>query len=225
MHDATFSEAFQPERFKVLGLPLLNYTLGHELVLQRQGNPLVTGDTEFDAKPWSVKGEWLMRAAMVCCLRKPRVNWWWRQMCARLAIDGEVNRFQAYLAANTLDFPTVKQPRVHGCPYHYFGGPEVARLLNYVTERHSVMIETHFEGSPLNFPYGLARCLYSVQLESSGDLWIENFRDAEARLAREKFEKEHPENTFAMGEEAVQKLAEQWNREHPETPVPLMRNN
>jgi hypothetical protein len=224
MHDAIFAQAFRPERFAVLGCSLLDYTLGHEIVLQRLRNPLVTGDERFDELPWSFKGESLMQAVLICCQRKPRVNWWWRQQCARLDIDSEVSRFRAYLLANCLDFPTVKQPRVHGCPYHYFGGPEIARLVNYVTAHHRLMIETHFEGSPLNFPFGLARCLQSAQLEADGHLWIANMHDVESQEQRNKFDELHPENTLAIGEDAVQNAAQKWNRAHPDCPVPLMRN-
>jgi hypothetical protein len=223
MHDAIFAEAFRPHRFTVLGVPLLDYTLGHEIVLQRVRNPLVTG-SDLQDTPWSAKGEWLMQAVLVCCERKPRINWWWRQRCARMDIDSELDKFNAYLAANTLDFPTVKQPRVSGCPYHYFGGPEVARLVNYVSAHHRIMIETHFGGSPLNFPYGLARCLQSAQMESEGGLWIKNAHDAEAEVRKQKFDELHPENTLAIGEDAVQKAAAEWNREHPDCPVPLMKN-
>jgi len=138
-------------------------------------------------------------------------------------LNAEAERFQEYRASGSLDLPTAKMPRTAGHPYHYFGGPELARLINYVTRRHSVMIETHFEGSPLNFPLGLARMFYLVDAESDGAVWIKNAHDVEVDEQRAAYEKAHPENTLAIGEDAVQASAEKWNAEHPDYPVPLMR--
>jgi hypothetical protein len=56
MHDAIFAEAFRPHRFTVLGVPLLDYTLGHEIVLQRMRNPLVTGDRTCRTRRGARKG-------------------------------------------------------------------------------------------------------------------------------------------------------------------------
>lgn len=44
---------------------------------------------------------------------------------------------------------------------------------------------------------------------------------AETAEAVKAFEAKHPENTLAIGEEAVRKSAEKWNKEHPDTPVPI----
>jgi hypothetical protein len=223
MHDTIFSDAFRPPRFVVLRLPLLTYTIGHELVLIGQRNPLALDPESALAMPWNVAGEWLMKAVLVCCEHRPRWLSWWESRCLGAAVDSEVRKFLAYRMAGSLDFPTVQQPRVKGVPHHYFGGPELARLINYVTERHEAMIATHFEGSPLNFPLGLARCLYSAHGETEGALWIENHKDVEMRLRKEAFDRDHPDNTIAIGEDAVQKMAEEWNREHPNEPAPLMR--
>lgn len=225
MHDADFADAFRPPRFSVLGLGLMDYTIGHELVLWQRRNPLVaTTREEFDGLPWNAKIKALSQAVLICCRREPCFASLWGRRCAKLDLDVEIGKFRDYRAAGSLDLPTAKMPKTQGHPYHYFGGPELARLINYVTRRHSVMIQTHFEGSPLNFPLGLARMLYLVDVESDGGVWIKNHLDMEADAQRAAYEKAHPESTFAMGEEAVQASAERWNAEHPDCPVPTMRS-
>ena len=42
MHDALFADAARPERVSILHLLMLDYSIGHELLLWRQRNPLVT---------------------------------------------------------------------------------------------------------------------------------------------------------------------------------------
>lgn len=225
MHDAAFADAFRPPRFTVLLLDLMDFTIGHELVLWQRRNPLVVSSaSEFDQQPWNFKIKALSQAVLVCCRRAPRLASFWGRRCANLGLDAEVQKFRDYRAAGSLDLPTAKMPRTQGHPYHYFGGPELARLINYVTRMHSVMVQTHFEGSPLNFPLGLARMLYLVDAECEGGIWIKNHLDMEADAQREAYEKSHPENTFAMGEDAVQASAKRWNAEHPDCPVPLVRD-
>lgn len=224
MHDATFADAFRPPRFTVLRLDLMDFTIGHELLLWQRRNPLVvTPHEEFNQLPWNVKIKALSQAVLICCRRTPRWASAWGRRCSRLDFDAEVQTFRDYRAAGSLDLPTAKMPKTQGHPYHYFGGPELARLINYVTRRHSVMIQTHFSGSPLNFPLGLARILYLVEAETDGGVWIKNHLDLEADVQRAAYEKAHPENTFAMGEDAVQAAAERWNAEHPDCPVPLVK--
>ena len=225
MHETLFADAFRPPRFIVLDLPLLDYTIGHELILFQRRNALVYYNPKsFDELPLTAKAEALTQAVLLCCVKSPRFRRWWVCRSARLDFNQEVEKFQSYRLAGSQDFPTVRMPRAGGAPFHYLGAPELARLINYVTASHSVMIQTHFGGSPLNFPLGLARMLYLASAEAAGNIWIENFQDADLKRQKDALEKKSPESTLAIGEEAVQKLAEEWNRQHPNSPVTLMHD-
>ena len=221
MHEKLFSEAFHTPESTVLGLRLRNYAIGHELALIRRDNPLVTySEKSFQELDLAMQKACLADAVEICCHRVPRIKLLWALRASRLPFGSELDKFRHYRAAGSLDLPTVKQPRTHGAPFHYFGAPELARLINYVTNHHAVMVNTHFEGSPLNFPLGLARILWATEMETIGAIWVENFHDYGEKKRRELYEQLHPESGVAVGEEAVRAAAKRWNLEHPDTPVP-----
>jgi hypothetical protein len=225
MHDAIMADAARPARVSILKLPMLDYSIGHEIVLWQRRNAFVTHlPDSFDELPLVERIKALQQAVLVCCEKIPRSARFWAWRCRNLDMLDEMKKFREYRAAGSLDLPQAKIPKVAGAHYHYFGSPETAQLLNYVSSRHQAMISAHFEGSPLNFPFGLARILYMTDAETSGAIWIKNFHDMETERRKEAFEKLHPESTLAVGSEAVQASAEKWNREHPECPVPLSRS-
>ena len=221
MHEKIFSEAFNVPPSTVFGLRLRNYAIGHELALVRQGNPVITyTEKAFDELSDAAQRVSLANAVELCCYKIPRFKFIWAVRSVRLDFSEELKKFREYRLSGSMDMPTVKQPRVQGAPFHYFGAPETARLLNYVSEHHAAMIAAHFEGSPLNFPLGLARLLYLTHLECEGSIWIENFQDVERQERKAAFDKLHPETGIAVGDEAVKESARKWNAEHPDTPVP-----
>ena len=180
MHEAIFCLSFHSPACRVLGRKLRNYAIGHEIALTGQGNPLVTySEKAFDELSLPAKRLALAMAVKTCCYHSPLLEWFWVLRMIRVNLEEEIAKFREYRAASTHDLPTMKMPRAHGAPFHYFGAPELARLLNYVTQYHGHMIKTHFEDSPLNFPLGLARMLFSTHCETEGAIWIKNFQDSE----------------------------------------------
>lgn len=224
MHETEFADAFRPKRFTVLLLPLVDYTIGHEVVLWQKRNPLVTSPASFCIFPAEEQSRALAEAALVCSQKQPRFVARWVRKFSRLDLNDEAEKFLQYRACGSQDLPTVQMPRTPGAAFHYFGAPELARLINYVTASHGVMIAAHFDGSPLNFPMGLARMLYVAESESGGFAWVRNQQDEEREADRRRFEEANPESTFAVGDDAVQKQAEEWNAKYPGVPVPLMRD-
>ena len=225
MHEAQFADSFHIPRFTVLGLPLLPLSIGHEIALWKRRNPIVTHTwSGFDELPADAKFAALVDAVEVCCEKTPFWLRWWARKAQKMMFHVEHAKFLEYRAAGCMDLATVKQPRQSGGQYHYFGAPELARLLNYVVFFQCQITAQHFGGSPLNFPLGLARILYSTHLECEGHIWVQNFQDVEDQKRREEFDKANPESSVAVGEDQVQVLAEKWNREHPETPVVLPRS-
>lgn len=220
MWEKQFSEAFNAPPCRVLGLQLRTYAIGHELALTRQGNPVATStESAFAELSDAAQRLSLASAVEICCERTPRFNLLWALRSIRLDFTTELKKFREYRESGSKEFPTTKQPRVHGVPYHYFGAPELAGLINYVSAHHRAMIDAHFGGSPLNFPLGLARMLCQSHLESEGAIWIENFQDAELKAKRDAYDRTNHDPGIAVGEEAVKKAAQEWNKAHPESPV------
>lgn len=222
MHEIIFADAFRPPKVKVLNLSLLDYTIGHELLLWQRRNSLVTYSPEsFKELPEDERAQSLVQAVLICCEKLPRFKKIWATRCAYLNLEAKTEMFNVYRFGAMRDLPTVAMPKSPGVPYHYFGSPEMARLLNYVATNHGAMIQTHFQGSPLNFPLGMAKMLYTAQNESEGNVWVENWQDLEVKKKKEAYEKANPESTLAVGADAVRARAEKWNREHPDAQVPV----
>ena len=222
MHESLFAHAAHAEGATVLRLALRPYSIGHEILLWKTSNPLATYRPEsFAELEETVQRQKLFSACFICertwaenqrSLRWPRLTKFFRRQCST---KNEIKKFRAYRDAAGADLPAVKMPRVAGAHYHYFGAPDIARLLPFVAG-----INLGF-ATPFDFPLGLARQLYSASMEAAGHQWIQNFQDVEAQEKLAAFEKSHPESTLAVGDEAVKAAAEKWNAEHPEAKVPL----
>ena len=111
-------------------------------------------------------------------------------------------------------------PKSGGAPFHYFGSPEAALLLLFVQP----LYRDFGRESPFDFPLGLAKSLYLADAESKGNVWVKNHQDLEDDVRVAAFEESNPQSTLAVGEDAVQAAANKWNREHPDSPVPLMKS-
>jgi len=191
-----------------------NFAIGHELALIRQGNPLATyGESSFAELSSDAKMLALAMAVEICGKRFGFLRKWkfviseYRATPEELAT--EIKRFREYRAAGSHDLPLTKMPKQHGIPFRYFGAPALASLINYVTEKHHLLIRSHFHGSPLNFPLGLAQILYTTHLETTGAVWVKNHQEMER-------EKPRPEGApplginekVLLGEEAEKAFAE-----------------
>lgn len=188
MHELLFCASFQPPAVKIFGVRLENYAIGHELALIRQGNPLTTyTEASFVELSIDARRLALVMAVEVC----GRVGFFskfafviktHRATAEELGL--QVKNFRIYRADGSHDLPLAKMPRQQGIPFRYFGAPGLASLINYVTEKHSLLIQTHFKGSPLNFPLGLAQILYATHLETTGAVWVKNHQEMEREAPR-----------------------------------------
>ena len=116
MQEAALSMAALPNPARVLGLAMRPYSLGHELFLIREFNPLV----EEGAK---AKLEDLKAAALICCqsheeCRRMRDDpliklklWLWNKRCARLGFRRELRKFRQYRNSGLLEFRHSDIPR------------------------------------------------------------------------------------------------------------------
>ena len=183
MHEQEFCSSFQPPTAKVFGVALDTFAIGHELALVRQGNPLATyGAASFAELSEPAKKLALSLALEICGNLKFFRKWAVALRMLRATgkdLENEISAFRSYRAAGSQDMPLAKMPRTNGVPFHYLGAPELARLLNYITKHHPILIQAYFKGSPLNFPLGLAQILHTTHLESEGSIWVKNHQDIE----------------------------------------------
>src|ERR1039458_4287756 len=94
MHEAALAQAALPAPTSILGLPLQAYSLGHELFLIREGNPLAAANRETKA---NLDERDLVQAVLICChsfeeCRRLHTDWlmglklWlWRRRLKRMA--------------------------------------------------------------------------------------------------------------------------------------------
>lgn len=228
MHEHLFSNSAFAEGASVLNLALRPYSIGHEILLHKISNPLATYSREsLKELPEDVQRGKLFSAVFICARtwkqNHARITWPRLTMLFRMHLETavEVEKFQQYRAIGCADFPMVKMPRVKGAPYHYFGAPEAARLLMFAQQNELQRLcaaDTAFD-----VPMAFARMLYLAHLETEGAVWVENYHDRETQVRQEEWKKSNPENTFSVGEDAVQAASEKWNAAHPECPVPLIR--
>ncbi len=215
MHDTILSDAFAPEPVTVLGLPLLPYAIGHELMLIRKRSRLLFYKLDDLCKlQVEEKARCLAEAVLVCYRDGDKAasklagnQARWARMVKDLNLNEELRKFTKYREDGTRDLPAEKMPRQQGTPFHYFGAPEMARLINYVSTHHLALIQAHFGGSPLNFPVSLACILHSTHLESEGAVWIQNYKDIETAKKREEASKSNTGQVL-MGSEAETLCAE-----------------
>lgn len=213
MHEEVFANSFEPPTGKIFGAALDRYAIGHEMALIRQGNPLATyGATSFAELAPEAKKLALAMAVEIC----GRLTFFGKyKFVARAhratdeALAQEIQKFREYRAAGSQDLPLAKMPKQQGIPFRYFGSPGLASLLNYVVAQHSLLIQSHFEGSPLNFPLGLAQILYTTHLEATGAVWVKNQQEMERELPPKPGTPPPGQNEKVLvGEEAEKAFAE-----------------
>ena len=176
MHENLLSHAVVPQRFTVLRLPLMPYSLGNELMMQREENPLLLlSRKEFDELSQVKQCYSLIRAVNICCVRPPKVFWWWSWRNKREDFALAVAEFRNYLDAGRLEF-RAQLPKSDDTEVRYIGAPEILRLYAFISKaipREEIAI---WGKSAWDFPLGFARMLYQAHAEERGTLEIYNYK-------------------------------------------------
>jgi hypothetical protein len=208
MHDLPFADAIRPAAVRVLQLLMLPYSVGHELILLRQRNPLLLASAEEFARLNAEEQRFAIIAAADVCSQgwaeyhaaytrwqQHRLDRIWRKW--RKAIHEEdyapaIATWRNYRQAGSADFPTEEMPHTGG-DFRYFGQPELVSLLNFlaITLRFS-------EAQVFDYPLGLARMRRLAWLESEGAVRITNAAEAEIARRREEYYRTHPEPQFEL---------------------------
>jgi hypothetical protein len=172
-----------------MGLLLRPYSLGHDLRLTRQGNPLANSDTGTLLD--------LRDAALIChqgwreCERMPwdpliRFKLWlWRRRARKCSFALDLATFTQYRAAGSLEFPPsgVARPSADPSDARIAGCPFILRLQQFL------MIHLRLtEEQAWDYPLGLAKCRWGCYWEENGDWNIYN--EGEAALDKYVLEQE-----------------------------------
>lgn len=189
-NDHAFADAARPTQVVCLRLPLLPYSLGHEILLLQQRNPLVSGSAQDFAKlSFDDQRKALVRAVLVCSNdwkhnQKPH-KWMriWRWMLRNVNWDMELVEFQNYLIAASAAFPGPDPEAADICAKtdgytpqseargRAMGSPLISRLLHFVSR---LDLESFGVECIYDFPMALANLIYETALESDGAARIEN---------------------------------------------------
>jgi hypothetical protein len=181
MHEAAFAQAALPAPTVVLGTLLRPYSLGHELFLTSEANPIIAGEP--------VLYPHLESAVQACCQSwseysatdywaglKARLwhwrTWHWSRSFMEGPLRGEIKKFLNYREAGCLEFPisdfTSAERDASG---RWPGAPFLLRLHRFVMK----MGKT--EAEAWDYPVGLAKMHWQAHYEAEGLLDIYNSHD------------------------------------------------
>lgn len=197
MHDLAFADAARPTPVRILGLKLLPYSIGHEIILTQKRNPLVvsTSGDEFVKLP-EYERIHAIREAVIICSRTWEENktapkwlrlWCWTHRNADF--DIETAQFIAYRTAGCAFPPApdreaeqIAAGKTDSDPDHgrEIGSPYFARLTGHLL-KHNIPAQ-HGIDHVQDFPLALANFLYFSEMEVEGSMKVENSREAQVRL-------------------------------------------
>lgn len=204
MHDLAFADSTRPTRVVCLRLPLLPYSLGHELLLWQQRNPLLLlSRDDFNALPTQEQIQSLIRAVLTCYRdwngnHKPE-RWLglWGWLIRNTDWPVAIAEFRNYLESGRALLPTLSasNPRdaeafeiangedaaVKG---RALGAPFLSQLLLFTVNSLRTPIPAAYD-----LPFAVVGNLYFTQLESEGRLNIENQKESEIRQEMEAHRK------------------------------------
>ncbi len=198
MHEAAYAQAALPAPARVLGLNLKPYSLGHELLLIRENNPLSTvsgvvntGDL-IDALP---------AAAMFChqnFTQNLAMNgdrfiglklWLWNKRLGRFNGLSELAKFIEYRRAGTLSLP---DEAASSQPSRPPGAPFLLSLHQFIRRY------TATDAEAWDYPYGHAQLRFAAWLESEGRMKVKNRFELEHDRSFAEWEKENPNSTLEV---------------------------
>lgn len=190
MHDLQFADSIRPAPVICLRLPLLPYTIGHELLLLQQRNPfLIFSETEFNQLSALEQCRALGDAVLICCRdweanKKPHLwvgLWAWTNRKANYPL--EIAEFRNYLNAGRALLPVPEKEAdeiangENKDKGRELGAPFLAQLINFLSAGRSLRAAS----SIFDTSYATAAALYFTHLESEGAYKIENRRENEIR--------------------------------------------
>ncbi len=210
MHETSFADATRPVRVQVLKRPLLNFSIGHRLLLLQRRNPFFFGENYFNALPNSEQQRAVKEAAWICSNTIERNEsqpflffkvklWLWQirnenyplaiaEMRNYLAIGGFISTDSNSSTPGALTMPL--EPVASETPGRALGAPFEATLIQFLIKS---LHKT--EAEAMNYPFALAQFHYYTHCEREGGLQIVNHAEiAFSEYCRQEDAKEAAQN-------------------------------
>lgn len=200
MSDAAFADASRPAPVTILRVPLLDYSVGHELLLLRTRNALLSSEADFNELPAQGQRKAIIRAVLICSRsweknkQADKWLWIWGRSIRRENFELAIADFRIYRNAGS-SFPAIL-PNKEDADARRLGAPYLARLIAYGA--------TVFGSTVFDSPFGMMQWLYFSHAESEGSCRIENEIEEQERiqeaqhLADIKREREAKEGTCPL---------------------------
>lgn len=199
MYEKLLAQAVLPAPVQVLGLAMRPYSVGHELWLIRQDNPLAT----FSAGRGTVTAAHLFEAALICehtqeqnlrlnssLYELYKIKRWSKRAAVKFNAFTELKKFQAYRDAGSLELPCqLPAQSSDSGPSRFLGAPFLLRLHLFLTTQCRMN-----DSEAWDSPFGFAKIRHAAWLEENRRLEIKNEQDVKVDEARAQWEREHPES-------------------------------
>jgi hypothetical protein len=178
MHESALARAALPAPTRCLGRELLPYSLGHELWLIRENNPVLRGGLEglpgavfICSRTWTE----LLEVRSHRWLALDMALWRWRIRARLSTFDAQLSIFLAYRNEGLLEFPisTIVRPD-RGPSQRLPGTPFILRLQQWLMETLGKS-----EAQAWDYPVGLAKMRWAAHWEAQGGVDVYNAHDAE----------------------------------------------
>jgi len=185
MHEAALAQAALPAPTVCFGLELRPYSIGHELFLIREHNPiLLVGPADADRS--IVKTRDLAEAVLICCqsfeeCKRMHSDWLiglklglWRRRAEKMNPELQLQAFLDYRASGSLEFPITERVTCGANPGRPPGAPFLLRLHQFLVTRLNKS-----ESAAWDYPLGLAKMQWLTYWELEGSVNIYNSHDAQ----------------------------------------------
>ena len=181
---------------QVLGLAMRPYSLGHELWLIRQDNPLAVLFS--DSKP--IPAASLLEAALICehtfdqnramnssLWETFKIKLWAKRAGKKFNAFAELEKFQKYRNECLVEFPCQSPASSSdSAPSRYLGAPFLIRVHSFLVS------QFHLTNSQAwDEPFGFSKMRYAAWMEENRRMEIKNEMDLKVDEAREKWMREH----------------------------------
>lgn len=203
-HEFQFVDAVIQAPVTVLGLRMRNYSLGAEVILSRQKNPLVIlSGTQFSVFTPNSQIAAIQNAALVCYrswTENQRPEKWlrlWQWRIRKMDHGQAIEDFLKYRAdGSTFPPATSEEARdVEGREKggRLLGAPFLCRVYQFLTSLPDREIR-QFGETAFDFPFGFACFLYLTHLENAGAYQIENEKESQIKEEFQKHISDIPED-------------------------------
>lgn len=192
MQSQAFAAAVRPALRRILRCNLRDYTIGHEIILISENNPLLWVPEYFDTLPLNTRANAVQRAVSICSRnwsenQSPDKNQWlWFWLIRKCDRIDACKEFVSYRATGST-IPQMKPSNSSESDAQ--GSPFVARLLDYGSLR--------FGERVYDVPLGQLQWMYFANAESDGRCKVKNSIqlqiDSEMKQHEEDYDREQKE--------------------------------